>query len=114
MADSIFTKIINREIPAELVYEDEHCVAFRDIQPQAPTHFLVVPRKPIVNLSEIGEQDSEILSALLLAINKIATKFDLHKNGFRVVQNNGEKAGQSVFHLHFHILAGRDFDWPPG
>lgn len=114
MADTIFTKIINREIPAEIVYENERCLAFKDISPKAPTHILVIPKKPIVNISSCENNDVETLGALFLAVRDIAKDLNLDSSGYRVVINNGAAAGQSVFHLHLHILAGRPFTWPPG
>ena len=113
MPDTLFTKIINREIPAEIVFEDELCIAFRDISPQAPVHILIVPRKEIPKLADAGEQDRDLLGHLLLTAGKII-KDEGYGDSYRLVINNGEQAGQTVFHLHIHILAGRDFTWPPG
>lgn len=112
MAETIFSKIINREIPADIIYEDEHCLAFKDIQPVAPVHILLIPKKPIVNLADASAQDQEVLGHLLLKAPLIAQKAGF--SDFRVITNNGEKAGQSVSHLHLHIIAGRDLQWPPG
>jgi histidine triad (HIT) family protein len=112
MTDNIFLKIINKEIPAEILYEDDMAIAFNDISPEAPTHILVVPKKGIKKLSETSKQDQELLGHLLLVVNKITDKYKIED--FRVVVNNGTGAGQSVFHLHLHILAGRSFGWPPG
>lgn len=112
MADNIFLKIINKEIPAEIIYEDDITIAFNDINPKAPTHILVVPKKEIKKLSETSKQDQEILGHLLLVVKKITDKYQI--KDFRVIVNNGAGAGQTVFHLHLHILAGRDFGWPPG
>ena len=111
--DTIFTKIINREIPADIVFEDERCLAFRDVNPQAPVHILVIPKKPIVKLSDADSTDGELLGHLLTTASSIAAE-EGHAEAFRVVINNGADAGQSVFHLHLHILAGRPFSWPPG
>ena len=109
---TIFQKIIDREIPADIVYEDDLSVAFRDVQPQAPTHILVIPRHPIAKLSESTRDDRELLGHLLWVAREIA---DQHSLGdFRIVINNGEDAGQTVFHLHVHLLAGRAMQWPPG
>ena len=110
---TIFKKIINKEIPANILYEDDFCIAFDDINPQAPIHILIIPKKEIPQLSSSSELDVELLGKLLLAANKIAED---HKtsDAFRIVINNGAKAGQSVFHLHLHLLAGRPFSWPPG
>tara|TARA_B100000941_G_scaffold22011_1_gene13171 strand:- start:339 stop:677 length:339 start_codon:yes stop_codon:yes gene_type:complete len=112
MTDTIFTKIINKEIPADIVYEDEKCIAFNDISPQAPTHILVIPRKNISKLSESEEADKDLLGHLMLSATHIAKKLNL--DDYRLVINNGADAGQTVFHLHIHILAGRPFGWPPG
>ncbi len=111
--ETLFTKIINREIPADIVYEDELCLAFRDINPQAPLHVLLIPKTPIAKLSEISDSDQSLLGHLLRTAPKIAEQQG-HANAFRLVVNNGEDAGQTVFHLHLHILAGRNFTWPPG
>jgi histidine triad (HIT) family protein len=108
MADSIFSRIISGEIPAELIYEDEHCVAIHDINPQAPTHVLVIPRQPIEKLSDANLDDQALLGHLMLAVGRIAGQLGV-ADAFRVVINNGEGAGQTVFHLHLHILAGRAF-----
>jgi histidine triad (HIT) family protein len=110
---TIFSKIIRREIPADIVYEDAHCVAFRDINPQAPTHVLVIPRDEIARLSDAGPGDQALLGHLLLAAGKIARELGV-ADAFRIVVNNGAEAGQSVFHLHLHLLAGRELRWPPG
>jgi len=112
MTDNIFLKIINKEIPAEILYEDDMAIAFNDISPEAPIHILVVPKKEIKKLSETSKQDQELLGHLLLVVNKITDKYQIED--FRIVVNNGTGAGQTVFHLHLHILAGRNFGWPPG
>ena len=112
MSDTIFGKIINREIPADIVYEDERCLAFRDVNPQAPVHILVIPKAPIAKLSDTESNQQELLGYLLLKLKEIAEQEDI--SDYRVVINNGANAGQSVFHLHLHLLAGRNFDWPPG
>ena len=109
---TLFEKIIARQIPAQIVYEDEHTFAFRDISPQAPTHVLVVPKKALAKLSEARDGDAELLGRCLLAANKVAELEGL--TDFRVAINNGAGAGQSVFHLHLHVLGGRGFGWPPG
>ena len=113
MTETIFSKIITREIPADVVYEDDLCLAFRDINPQAPVHILVIPKKAIPTLTAAGSDDRDILGHLLQASTRIAEQEGVG-DAFRLVINNGEKAGQSVFHLHVHILAGRPFGWPPG
>lgn len=113
MTETIFSKIIDREIPADIVYEDELCLAFRDVNPQAPIHILVIPKKPIPRLIDAGDEDQSLLGHLCLAANKIARQEGV-EDAFRLVVNNGEGVGQSVFHIHVHILAGRAFTWPPG
>ena len=113
MSETLFSKIIDREIPADIVYEDELCLAFRDVNPQAPVHILVIPKKPIPMLTDATEEDQSLLGHLLITASKIA-KRDGFGEAFRLVINNGEDGGQSVFHLHVHILAGRPFAWPPG
>jgi len=110
---TLFGKIIRRELPAEIVYEDEWCLAFRDINPQAPTHVLLVPKKEIDKLSSATPEDQSLLGHLLLAAGKVARKLGVGDT-FRLVVNNGSEAGQTVFHLHLHILAGRKLKWPPG
>lgn len=113
MSETLFSKIINREIPADIVYEDDLCLAFRDIEPQAPVHILLIPKRPIVKISEATETDQSLLGHLLLKAGDIA-KEQGHGDAFRLVLNNGNGAGQTVFHLHIHILAGRKFSWPAG
>lgn len=113
MAKTLFEKICDKELPASIVYEDELCVAFKDINPGAPTHVLVVPRKPIPKLSDAGPEDQALLGHLMLAAGKIARQLGVG-DAFRVAINNGAEAGQSVFHLHLHILGGRPMKWPPG
>ena len=110
--DTIFGKILRGEIPCDAVYEDEHCLAFRDINAAAPTHILVIPRKYIVNCFDAGPDDETLLGHLMVTAGKIARDEGL--DGFRLVVNNGATAGQSVFHLHVHILGGRELSWPPG
>ncbi len=113
MTETIFAKIIRREIPADIVYEDNKCLAFRDVNPQAPVHILVIPKQPIARLIDAVDDDQSLLGHLLLSANKIALEQDIGE-AFRLVVNNGAGVGQSVFHLHLHILAGRSFTWPPG
>lgn len=113
MSDTIFTKIINREISADIVYEDDRALAFKDINPQAPTHILVIPKKPIPQLAQAEEGDQDLLGHLLLIVKQIAAQAGLD-NGYRVVINNGSDGGQTVDHLHLHILGGRSMQWPPG
>ena len=111
--DTIFGKIIRREIPADIVYEDELALAFKDVNPQAPVHILVIPKKPIPKLAEAESQDGELLGHLLLTAKKVAQEAGL-ANGYRLVINNGDDGGQTVYHLHLHILGGRQMKWPPG
>ncbi|HHY91723.1 MAG TPA: histidine triad nucleotide-binding protein [Firmicutes bacterium] len=114
MADCIFCKIAAKEIPADLMYEDEHLVAFKDINPQAPVHFLVVPKKHIASLLELAPADAGLLDRVQQVIVSLARRLDIAGSGFRVVANTGENGGQTVPHLHFHVLGGRFMDWPPG
>ncbi|MBE9200495.1 MULTISPECIES: histidine triad nucleotide-binding protein [unclassified Nodularia (in: cyanobacteria)] len=111
--ETIFSKIIRREIPVDIVYEDELALAFKDVNPQAPVHILVIPKKPIVKLADAESQDQALLGHLLLTAQRVAAEAGLN-NGYRVVINNGADGGQSVYHLHLHILGGRQMDWPPG
>ena len=111
---TIFTQIINKEIPADIVYEDDLCLAFRDINPQAPVHILIIPKKEIVSISTLTKEDKNILGHILLKTSEIAKKEGLADDGYRVVTNIGENGGQSVYHLHFHLLGGRKLTWPPG
>ncbi|GAB4214176.1 MAG: histidine triad nucleotide-binding protein [Synechococcales cyanobacterium] len=112
MTETIFSKIIQRQIPADIVYEDDQVLAFRDINPQAPVHLLVIPKQPIPQLAAATSDDQALLGYWLLTATQIAQKLGLE--GYRVVINNGAEAGQTVFHLHLHILAGRPLAWPPG
>ena len=109
---TIFTKIINKEIPAKIIYEDEHCLAFEDINPQAPIHVLLIPKKEIPSSQEITKADQNIMGHLMVKIPEIAKKLNL--SSYRLVINTGENAGQTVFHIHIHILGGRKLNWPPG
>ena len=111
---TLFTKIINKEIPADIVYEDDICLAFRDINPQAPVHVLIIPKKEIVSIGTLTDEDKDILGHIMVTTAKIAKQEGLDENGYRVVTNIGENGGQSVFHLHFHLLGGRKLTWPPG
>jgi len=112
-APTIFDKIIDKTIPADIIYEDELCLAFRDIQAQAPTHFLVIPKKRISMLSTAEEDDKMLLGHLMLAAQRVAKQEKLD-NGFRLVVNNGSDGAQSVYHLHLHVMGGRQMGWPPG
>lgn len=111
--DCVFCKIISGDIPSSKVYEDEWVVAFKDLEPQAPVHVLIVPKEHIASAAEITAENSFLIAKVFEAAAKIAKKMDL-KDGFRIVNNCGEKAGQSVMHIHFHMMAGREFTWPAG
>ena len=113
MAETIFQKIIDREIPANIVYEDEHCLAFHDVAPQAPTHVLVIPKKPIESIDQIADEDASLLGHLWLVLRNLAQQLNLGE-GYRVVVNCGADGGQTVDHLHFHLLGCRSLSWPPG
>lgn len=113
LAPTIFSKIIDGSIPAKIIYRDDVCLAFHDITPQAPVHFLVIPIKPITMLETAEAEDQELLGHLLLIAKKVAANLKLEK-GYRLVINNGEEGSQSVYHLHVHILGGRQMGWPPG
>ena len=110
---TIFKRIIDGEISADIVHEDEHCLAFRDVSPQAPTHVLVIPRKEIASLDELTPEDKGLVGHLMLTVKQVAERLELG-DGYRVVVNSGEQGGQSVPHLHLHILGGRVMKWPPG
>jgi histidine triad (HIT) family protein len=110
---TIFQRIINREIPADIVYEDDQCLAFRDVSPQAPTHVLVIPKRQIASVDALSDTDADLIAHLWLVIRDLARKLGVD-GGYRVVVNNGPEAGQSVDHLHFHLLGGRPLRWPPG
>jgi histidine triad (HIT) family protein len=114
MSKTLFEKIIAREIPASIVYEDEQIIAFRDIKAQAPTHILIVPKKPIPRIGEAKPEDQQVLGYLLLKAAELARQLGLAQSGFRLVFNNGPDAGEAVPHLHCHMLAGRQLAWPPG
>ena len=114
MNECLFCKIVSRTIPAALVYEDDVVVAFDDINPQAPTHTLVIPRKHVASIAELQDSDVGLLGRLMLAGNKIATQKGIADTGYRFVVNTGVHGGQSVFHLHLHVLGGRHLAWPPG
>ena len=113
MSLTLFEKIINKEIPADIIYEDDISIVIKDISPQAPTHLLIIPKKVIPKLSDANAEDQNILGHLMLIAGKIADDLGLDET-FRLVVNNGAKAGQSVFHLHLHLLSGRPLNWPPG
>lgn len=111
---TIFAKIIAKQIPADIVHETDELIAFRDISPKAPTHILVIPKKPIARINDAGPGDAALLGALLLAAAEVARKLGLERSGYRLVINNGRDGGESVPHLHVHLLGGRALAWPPG
>ena len=113
MAETIFQKIIDKEIPADIIYEDEKSLVFKDINPVAPTHILIIPKKQIEKISDAEETDQDLLGHLLLVAGKVARQLGV-ENAFRLVVNNGAGAQQTVFHLHIHLIAEREFSWPPG
>ena len=115
MGETIFTKIINREIPADIVYENDTVLAFRDINPQAPVHVLIIPKEEIESVRQMNSTEhGELLGKMIDAANEIAKQEGIFDEGFRLVFNSGAKAGQTVFHLHLHLLGGREMNWPPG
>ena len=111
---TIFKRIIDGEIDADVVYEDEQCLAFRDVAPKAPTHVLVIPKKEIASVAEIADEDQALIGHLYLVLRNIAKDLGLAESGYRVVVNTGQDGGQAVDHLHFHLLGGRALGWPPG
>ena len=111
---TIFSKIIDREIPADIVYEDDVCIAFRDVSPQAPVHILLIPKREIASLNDLKADDAGVMGHLMVKVPEIASKAGISEEGYRIVVNTGENAGQSVFHIHIHILGGRKMEWPPG
>ena len=113
MSETLFQKIIDKELPADIVYEDESCLAFKDINPVAPIHILIIPKKRIEKISDSNTEDRELLGHLFLVAGKIARDLGIEE-AFRLVVNNGAGAQQTVFHLHIHLIAGREFNWPPG
>ncbi|MFO0013184.1 MAG: histidine triad nucleotide-binding protein [Planctomycetota bacterium] len=114
MSETIFSRIVRKEIPAAILYEDDRAMAFRDIHPQAPVHFLVIPKQPIPSLAAIGEDHKELVGHLQWIASKVAFEQGLAEGGYRVVTNIGSDGGQSVPHLHYHVLGGRPLLWPPG
>lgn len=114
MTDTIFGKIARGEVPADLVYEDDEVLAFRDLSPQAPVHLLVIPRKPIATLNDAQPEDAQRLGRLLLAAAKVARLSGIAESGYRTVINCNAAGGQTVYHLHLHVLGGRPMQWPPG
>ena len=113
MSETIFQKIIDKELPADIVYEDDSCLAFKDINPVAPIHILLIPKKRIEKISDSNTDDKELLGHLFLVAGNIARDLGI-EDAFRLVVNNGAGAQQTVFHLHIHLIAGREFNWPPG
>jgi histidine triad (HIT) family protein len=114
MTDCLFCKIVAGEIPANIVYQDEYCLAFRDINPQAPTHVLIIPRQHIATINDVDPENTQLVGHLVLAAKKIARAEKLSDDGYRLILNCNADAGQTVFHIHVHLLGGRVFGWPPG
>lgn len=114
MSDTIFTKIINKEIPADILYEDDDVLAFKDVSPQAPVHFLVIPKTPIKTINDIDESQATLIGKLVLTAQKVAKQQGIAENGYRLVMNCNEDGGQTVYHIHMHVLGGRALSWPPG
>tara|TARA_Y100000814_G_scaffold278375_1_gene240137 strand:- start:48 stop:395 length:348 start_codon:yes stop_codon:yes gene_type:complete len=111
---TIFKRIIDGEIPANVVYEDKQCLAFHDVAPQAPVHILIIPKKEIASINDLSAEDEQLVGHLFLVIQQIAREQGLAENGYRVICNCGEGGGQTVFHLHYHLMGGRNLKWPPG
>jgi histidine triad (HIT) family protein len=114
MEDCLFCKIVNREIPAELIFEDDRIAAFNDINPKAPVHVLIIPKAHFASLNEFPEEKQDLLGHILLRARQIAKNLGIQENGFRIVLNTGKDSGQEIFHLHFHLFGGRRMTWPPG
>ena len=114
MSECLFCKIVDQEIPADIVYEDEHIMAFRDINPQAPIHILIIPKQHIRTLNDLKGQDAELVGKLILAAKNLAAKEGIAEDGYRTGLNSNSAAGQTVYHVHLHLLGGRKFTWPPG
>ena len=112
--ETIFSQIIEKKKPAEIIFEDDEVVAFKDINPQAPVHVLIVPRKPIPKLTDADESDTAILGKMVMIARQIAKDFGLDQDGFRLLLNEGKNGGQTIYHLHFHLIGGRRLMWPPG
>ncbi|MDH3338199.1 MAG: histidine triad nucleotide-binding protein [Gammaproteobacteria bacterium] len=113
-SDCLFCRILEGEIPADVIYESDSALAFRDINPQAPTHVLIIPRRHITTINDLDAGDAELVGSLFVAAKEVARQEGLADDGYRTVMNCGEEAGQSVFHIHLHLLGGRLFNWPPG
>jgi histidine triad (HIT) family protein len=114
MGECVFCQIVKGDLPAKTLYDDEHAIAFDDTNPQAPVHMLVIPKRHMVSLDDTDEEDGTVLGRLMMVCSKMARAQGIAENGYRVVTNTGRGAGQSVFHLHLHVLGGRQFGWPPG
>jgi histidine triad (HIT) family protein len=114
MPDTVFKRIIDGQIPADIVYEDDLCLAFRDVAPQAPTHVLIIPKKEVASIDALTDEDADLLTHLWLVIRDLARQLGVDKSGYRVTVNCGNDGGQTVDHLHFHLLGGRPLTWPPG
>lgn len=114
MSDCIFCRIVNKAIPSRQIYEDDQCLAFEDINPQARVHILVIPKRHLSSLADVQESDVPLIGHLMMICAKMAKEREIEESGYRVVANTGAEAGQTVFHLHFHVLGGRIFGWPPG
>jgi histidine triad (HIT) family protein len=114
MSETIFSKIIRKEIPAQIVFEDDEILAFRDINPQAPTHILIIPKKPIATLNDVSAEDAPLIGRLFLVAKQLAADLGVAEAGYRTVFNCNPAGGQEVYHIHLHLLAGRQMHWPPG
>lgn len=114
MSDTIFTKIINREIPAQIEYEDDEIIAFKDIDPKAPFHTLIIPKKPIPTINDLEDEDAALMGKIFLTAKKLAKQYGIDEKGYRLVFNCNQEAGQTVFHIHCHLIGGRPLLWPPG
>lgn len=114
MADELFLKIINREIPADIIYETDELLAFRDISPQAPTHILIIPKEPIPTVNDLESNHSELIGKMFLVAKELADLEEIAEDGYRLVMNCGKQGGQAVYHIHLHLLGGRQMEWPPG
>ncbi len=114
MSDCLFCKVVAGEVPADIIYDNEHVLAFRDISPQAPTHVLIIPRRHIATINDLDAGDNELVGQLFLAAKEVAAQEGVDEVGYRVVMNCNEDAGQTVFHIHLHLMGGREMRWPPG
>ena len=114
MTSTIFDKIISKEIPCDIIYEDDNILAFNDINPQAPVHILIIPKKKIATLNDISEKDTKLVGEIVIRAKKIANSLNIASNGYRLVFNCNKYGGQTVYHIHLHLLGGRQFAWPPG